>query len=856
MDETTLKISIASFFHDMGKFAGSQVFKMSQDEFASRAADFLPVRKGRYSHSHALYTSEFISRYIDWLPDEFNRPWGEGDGLVKLAASHHNPSSPMEWIVAEADRISSGMDRRDYEAAANDAVSVPDFEKTRLVPLLECIDYERDADYSTSDRFSYAYELAPLAPGTIFPRKKSDIIPEDRNKAKRQYLDLFEGFSKELKDLPHRNHIELWFSHFESLVMEYTSNIPAARVGNVIPDVSLYDHLKTTSAIATALYCFHEQTNTLETGEVRKEDQEKFLLISADFHGIQHFIFSGYGDARKYRSKLLRGRSFYVSALMETAAYLLCREMGLPFTSVILNAGGRFTILAPNTDKARAAVRDVERRIEKWFADLTFGESGVSFSTVAATPADFKSGSYPVLHDRMNAEMARKKFARIDMEIYGGVVENYFEDDGADVCPFCGKRPAGNNIAMRDGTHACPLCRDHVFLGENLVKKNTLAILDAEKFTPGVQGLAAPVFGCFQLVFPDSDMDRAADDKSLLMYWKLGFGADDDGQSKAALKFFNGYVPVYTKEDLNDQRILSAKDDEADPEEQFREAMPKTLNHIAALAKNVKPENSLEGVEALGVLKADVDHLGLLMACGLGENLYSISRVATLSRQINNYFTVYLPYFLSSHESYKNIYTVFAGGDDLFLIGPWNRIMEFAPELAESFADYVCRNPKVTLSAGISFHKAHTPVNAMAEAAEFALEKAKDSGRSRLTVFDEVLGWQEAGDLYAVEEILGKWLDQKFISSTMLYRLNTFINMADLEKKLTTGDGRIHIRDMNCTRWRALLAYAIERNVLKTLDPDQRKDRIMEVREHMAQWLANWGGKLRVPLWYVQYNRR
>jgi hypothetical protein len=119
-----------------------------------------------------------------------------------------------------------------------------------------------------------------------------------------------------------------------------------------------------------------------------------------------------------------------------------------------------------------------------------------------------------------------------------------------------------------------------------------------------------------------------------------------------------------------------------------------------------------------------------------------------------------------------------------------------------------------------------------------------------------VLGWQEAGDLYAVEEILGKWLDQKFISSTMLYRLNTFINMADLEKKLTTGDGRIHIRDMNCTRWRALLAYAIERNVLKTLDPDQRKDRIMEVREHMAQWLANWGGKLRVPLWYVQYNRR
>ena len=33
---------------------------------------------------------------------------------------------------------------------------------------------------------------------------------------------------------------------------------------------------------------------------------------------------------------------------------------------------------------------------------------------------------------------------------------------------------------------------------------------------------------------------------------------------------------------------------------------------------------------------------------------------------------------LKNSEEFKDIYTVFAGGDDLFLIGPWNKIVDFA----------------------------------------------------------------------------------------------------------------------------------------------------------------------------------
>ena len=149
MDETTLKIAIAGFSHDMGKLAGKDVLNLNPEEFDRRAADFLPVRDGRYTHGHALYTALFIDRFIDCLPEEFSRPWGEGDGLVKLAASHHSPSTAMEWIIAEADRISSGMDREEYDAAKNAAVSFRDFEKTRMVPILECLDPSGQADFTT-----------------------------------------------------------------------------------------------------------------------------------------------------------------------------------------------------------------------------------------------------------------------------------------------------------------------------------------------------------------------------------------------------------------------------------------------------------------------------------------------------------------------------------------------------------------------------------------------------------------------------------------------------------------------------------------------------------------------------------
>ena len=120
MVDTVLKVQLAALFHDVGKFAQGSL-SLSQ-EYIERNADlYQPFNKsqGRHTHQHALYTAAFIEKFAKLLPEELNSPdWGEGereDSFINLAAKHHKPETPLQWIVAQADRLSSGFDRVEFE---------------------------------------------------------------------------------------------------------------------------------------------------------------------------------------------------------------------------------------------------------------------------------------------------------------------------------------------------------------------------------------------------------------------------------------------------------------------------------------------------------------------------------------------------------------------------------------------------------------------------------------------------------------------------------------------------------------------------------------------------------------------
>jgi len=533
MDDTIYKIAIAGFLHDIGKFAERAGMEITKEYVDNNETLYQPLFQGRYTHRHAIYTAAFIEKYEKFLPYQFNKAgWGLGDSFINLAAMHHKPETPLQWIIAIADRVSSGFDRKEFEEY-NQEIKVKDYLKTRLLPVLEGISLnEKWKD--TIDRYQYRYRLKELSPQNVFPVEILDIGDINDQTAKREYSELFDSFINSLQKLLHKESVSIWFEHFENLFLIYCSHIPSATVGNIIPDVSLYDHSKMTSAFASALYLFHKQTDTINTENIQDYAEKKFLIVSGDFYGIQDFIFSGGGSTGRASAKLLRGRSFMVSLLTELAADMLCREIGIPPSSIVLNAAGRFTIIVPNTKETKRLITDTEAKINKWLIDNFFGQSSIGISYIEASCNDFVLNNFSEFWEKLQGFIDERKYKKFDIENVGGVFRNYLDSfDNTltpSLCPFCGKRPAQKDtfirISKEETENACKICHDHIYIGEHLVKEDKLAIGTYDVDFKGDK-LFEPIFGVYQISFDVSGkLSELAREGKLLKYWNVGINRE------------------------------------------------------------------------------------------------------------------------------------------------------------------------------------------------------------------------------------------------------------------------------------------------------------------------------------------
>jgi len=191
---------------------------------------------------------------------------------------------------------------------------------------------------------------------------------------------------------------------------------------------------------------------------------------------------------------------------------------------------------------------------------------------------------------------------------------------------------------------------------------------------------------------------------------------------------------------------------------------------------------------------------------------------------------------------------VYAGGDDLFLIGPWNKVVFFAKHIEESFRKFTCRNEDITISAGLNFIRARYPINRAADLAGQFLDKSKDAGRDRIYFFNTIIRWEEF-DKYIS---FGKFLDNKIndktspINPSFIYRLLVYHKMA-----LGTEE---NIRNL---KYRPLLSYDIGRNIIKkdkagyitNIDEIERLQEIIEISSPLIKGL-------RIPISYAMYKNR
>lgn len=282
----------------------------------------------------------------------------------------------------------------------------------------------------------------------------------------------------------------------------------------------------------------------------------------------------------------------------------------------------------------------------------------------------------------------------------------------------------------------------------------------------------------------------------------------------------------------------------------------KTLNHIACEDRLPKSDDTSntgnwQGQVALMALKGDVDNLGLIFQQGLQAPTFA--KMAALSRQMNAFFAVYLPALCV--KDFPNTYTVFAGGDDFFLIGPWFSTQKLAARMAEAFKTYVAGNPGISFSAGLCMTKPGLPMHTLAAQAEDALEKAKDSNnadpklrKNALVVYGERVRWPDWQAIESMQQQLDDVRADYDLSTSYVYGL---LHLIDL--KLDT-------KSPEHPMWRSRFAYRTRRYVVDRLkDRDalaraQAQTRLAQVLGE--QGLEQLGSKFRIPLFNHFYRQR
>lgn len=134
-----------------------------------------------------------------------------------------------------------------------------------------------------------------------------------------------EGFYSGVKEKIKNCLLEFqWNDAYVNAILEIleatTTFVPSSTSTNELADISLYDHVKMTAAIATCIHEYLLQENitdyktTLFKEATSFYSKPIFYLYSMDISGIQDFI---YTITSKGALKGLRSRSFYLEIMME-----------------------------------------------------------------------------------------------------------------------------------------------------------------------------------------------------------------------------------------------------------------------------------------------------------------------------------------------------------------------------------------------------------------------------------------------------------------------------------------------------------------------------------------------------------
>ena len=758
MNDKQIKLIIGSLLHDIGKV----VYRSGDGRNHSLSGyDFLKEHKPDFDKEILDCVRYHHAAYI------------KNSGLA---------DDSIAYITYFADNVAAAADRRDSDTGEDG------FDKS--VPLASVF------NILNGNHGNMHYTRSVLDPdkGINYPTD----APIEMDKS--FYETVIRNISGNLQG------IEVSKDYVNSLLSVIEANlmyIPSSTSKRELADISLYDHVKITAAIAECIYrYFHDNgiSNYKQYlfGEyTEKTWQEKmFMLYSIDLSGIQRFI---YTISRKGALKGLRARSFYLELIMEHIIDELLDASELSRSCLIYAGGGHCYMLLPNTQSVKAVILAKAEETNHWFADHFGTDLYMADGYAECSAAQLKNepdGSYSELYVNISKKISLKKSHRYSADEIRQLNRN--GKSGERECRIC------RRTGQTDEEGRCPICAGLEKLSSNVLYSDCFAVMQ------GNTDDSLPLPGGKQLT--------TADDKRL-----------------RSLMSADNYVRSYTKNRLYTGRHVATKLWVGD-------------YNIKGADFGELAERS-DGIKRVAVLRADIDNLGNTFVNGFkqqGGRYETLSRTAALSRQLSLFFKCYINTVLHdgavdyfTHSGERQLDIVYSGGDDVFLVGAWNDVADAFVDIRNAFARFT--QGTLTISGGIGIFGSKHPINRMAaETAELEDYAKGMDGKDAISLFDRsgTYKW----DVY-LQNVLGEKFRtiSAYLAGTdergkaFLYKLLEMLReVSDKDDKTkSSGEGRNKFN-------RAKFVYYLSR-----LEPEHRDDNkdnsdlYREFSSKMYQWSTN-----------------
>lgn len=811
--EETMKAALAGLLHDVGKFA----------------------QRAGTAGKHAEVGANIIE-------GEFQSLWPPGwlDDIDDAVANHHGGDTHKS--VVKAVRVA------DWLASAERAKGFTEQGRpntTPLVPITARVELDRvfseDWSLPLQDLRIMPRELTDDVYPPIFPNRQVEVTTKE-------YGRLWDAFLDEIQTLPVPLDSLSRFVGLMSVLRRYTSQIPSAtpwedeEADRTVPDVSLYDHLKVTAAISSCLTRIlpdHlDNLHRIGWRSVIQDERPVAQLLRADFSGIQAFIYRIVTPERerlhRATAKRLRGRSFHLSILLEVVVDWFLRTLELTSANALFVGGGRFDLLIPVDQKTQETVTQLTQKLQSWLTKEFAGVLGLELACEMMTPGDFRNMR------RVNAALD-DKLAVVKRQKFNTVLSpEFFGPQQLDhVCDVCGLTPLKTTAVAEQ--QICGVCHRHERIGQTLPKTIYLARIYGSREASALKHSSRLLLNFSAPIDINVALLRSERDVQLLL------GDIQEIDLETTVYSLNG---TPTPE-------LTWPRQSAPARQYLANTVPQADGIVCEFEDIAKFST---GTKLLGVLKADLDHLGLVFSLGLEPP--TISRVAALSHMFDRFFSGYLNTLckavterwkagsLDTGEAIAEdleslFYTVYAGGDDLLIIGPWDQTIKLAQELYADFRAYTCQNPNLTLSAGIALVKPHFPVQRFVALADEALERAKNpapdsQGRNRITVFEETpTVWTDYGKPTAFDELM-KLADELLADVEARNMPRTLLHDMEQMRRIEVKTYDSGSKPMVTPQ----LLYLLTRRLPKPVR-DKYKKRILDA----------WPG-IRIPISYVSLSTR